>query len=95
MTREEVIEELSARFQKLGAGPEIRQHLLDYNRTLLGLYDKFNTWAYSNESNVKTSFEIGAVRVDNGRAVAEVYLIGAGIEVKAALICLTDPNISS
>jgi hypothetical protein len=51
---------------------------MEYNRTLLGIYDKFNTWAYSN---------------DNGRAVAEVYLIGAGIEVKAALVCVTDPNI--
>jgi hypothetical protein len=93
VTREEVIEELAVRFQKLGAGSDVKRYLMEYNRTLLGIYDKFNTWAYSNDSGVKTSFEIGAVRVDNGRAVAEVYLIGAGIEVKAALVCVTDPNI--
>lgn len=71
----------------LGASQDVRHLLMDQHRRLLGIYDKFNAWAYGSSENINTKFQIGSVRWANGALVAEVYLIGAGIEVKAAVIC--------
>lgn len=72
---------------KLGASPDVRHLLMDQHRRLLDVYDKFNAWAYGDSSDIRTKFQIGSVRWANGAIVADVYLVGAGIEVKAAVIC--------
>ena len=87
MNREELLAELAASFVKLGATPDVKYQLEAYNRKLLGIYDKFNSWAYGNNSDVKTVFQLGSVReLRQGGIVADVYLVGAGMEVKAAVV---------
>jgi hypothetical protein len=83
VNREEVLEELAERFTKLGAPPNVRHLLLEQHRRLLSIYDTYVTWSHS--TGVK--FKLGYVRWSDGVLVADVYLIGAGIEVKAAVIC--------
>lgn len=87
MNREELLGELVTSFIKLGATPDIKYQLEAYNRRLLGIYDKFNTWAYGNNSEASTKFQLGSVReLPEGGIVADVYLIGNGMEVKAAVV---------
>jgi hypothetical protein len=85
--REELLSELTARFVKLGATPDVRDQIEAYNRTLLSIYDKFNMWAYSSDAVVDTKFQLGLVReLNHGGLLAEVYLVGGGLEVKAAIV---------
>lgn len=88
MSQDQLLEFLGNEFVKLGAPADVHYDLQAYRRQFLHIYDKFSMWAYDGTTTaLNTNFRVQSIRKrDDGSLEADVFLNGAGLDVRAAVV---------